>query len=57
MGDVPNVVFPCGIIFEDDQTVKMYYGAAGTCIALAEAKLQDTIQLCSIETNSRVIIP
>jgi predicted GH43/DUF377 family glycosyl hydrolase len=53
MGDVPNVVFPCGIILEDDDTVKMYYGAADTCIAVAEAKLQDIIQLCSKVTSSK----
>ena len=47
MGDVPNVVFPCGMILEADGTVKMYYGAADTCIGLAEAKLQDIIRLCS----------
>jgi predicted GH43/DUF377 family glycosyl hydrolase len=46
-GDVPNVVFPCGIILESDNTLKMYYGAADTCIAVAEAKLDDIIMLCS----------
>lgn len=46
-GDVPNVVFPCGIIPESDDTIKMYYGAADTCIAVAEAKLGDIITLCT----------
>lgn len=46
-GDVPNVVFPCGIILESDGTLKMYYGAADTCIAVAEAKLDDILKLCS----------
>lgn len=45
-GDVPNVVFPCGIILEEDNTIKMYYGAADTCIALAEARLEDILELC-----------
>ena len=45
-GDVPNVVFPCGAVVEDDGTLKMYYGAADTCIALAEAKIEDLIELC-----------
>jgi predicted GH43/DUF377 family glycosyl hydrolase len=44
-------------IFEDDYTVKMYYGAADTCIALAEAKLQDIKQRCSKISNSKEIIP
>ena len=43
----------CGIILEEDGTVKMYCGAADTCIALAEAKLEDITRLCSetIEDN------
>ena len=45
-GDVPNVVFPCGLVLESDNTVKMYYGAADTCIAVAEAKLDDILSLC-----------
>jgi len=46
-GDVPNVVFPCGAIVEEDGTLKMYYGAADTCIALAEARLEDLVCLCT----------
>ena len=46
-GDVPNVVFPCGIILEADNTLKMYYGAADTCIAVAETKLGDIMKLFS----------
>ncbi len=49
VGDVPNVIFPCGIILEEDQTVKLYYGAADTCIALAEASLSDLIALCKVD--------
>jgi beta-1,4-mannooligosaccharide/beta-1,4-mannosyl-N-acetylglucosamine phosphorylase len=45
-GDVPNVVFPCGIILEANHTLKMYYGAADTCIAVAEARLEDILTLC-----------
>ena len=45
-GDVPNVVFPCGLIPEEDGSVKLYYGAADTHIALAEARLDDIIELC-----------
>jgi predicted GH43/DUF377 family glycosyl hydrolase len=40
-GDVGNVVFPCGWILEDDgDTIRMYYGAADTSIALATASLR-----------------
>lgn len=45
-GDVPNVVFPCGLVMEPDNSIKMYYGAADTCIAVAEAKLEDILNLC-----------
>ncbi|MHC4942776.1 MAG: glycoside hydrolase family 130 protein [Planctomycetota bacterium] len=42
LGDVNHVVFPCGWLLEGDE-VRMYYGAADTCIALATAKLQDLL--------------
>lgn len=45
-GRVPNVVFTANALLEDDGTVKIYYGAADTCIALAEAKLSDLIEAC-----------
>ena len=39
-GDVPNVVFPCGLVHEagTDQ-LRLYYGAVDTCVALATASL------------------
>ncbi len=46
-GDVPNVIFPCGLILEEDGMLKMYYGAADTHIALAEGRLQEILALCS----------
>ncbi len=39
-GDVPEVVFPCGWLLDDDgDTVRLYYGAADTTICLATASL------------------
>ncbi|HVH20474.1 MAG TPA: glycosidase [Myxococcota bacterium] len=39
-GDVDNVVFPCGYtIAPDGDTVRLYYGAADTCVALATGKI------------------
>lgn len=38
-----SVVFPCGMILEDDATVKIYYGAADTVVALATADLDDLL--------------
>lgn len=45
-GDVPNVVFPCGAVVEEDGTMKMYYGAADTCIAMAETHIDEIMKLC-----------
>jgi beta-1,4-mannooligosaccharide/beta-1,4-mannosyl-N-acetylglucosamine phosphorylase len=45
-GRVPNVVFACNALLEEDGSVKVYYGAADTCIGLAEAKLEDLLEAC-----------
>jgi predicted GH43/DUF377 family glycosyl hydrolase len=43
-GDVPNVVFPCGLVHDRDRDeLRLYYGAADTSIALATAKLSDLL--------------
>jgi len=42
-GDVDKVVFSCGWVAEGD-AVRMYYGGADTCIALAEASLVELIR-------------
>jgi len=47
MGDTPNVVFPCGWILDGDE-IRMYYGAADTCIALATASL-DKVLACLLD--------
>ncbi|WP_269523139.1 glycoside hydrolase family 130 protein [Coraliomargarita parva] len=38
-----SVIFPGGFILEDDGTVKMYYGAADTVVALAEGKVEELL--------------
>jgi predicted GH43/DUF377 family glycosyl hydrolase len=43
-GDVPNVVFPCGVTVGDDgDTLFVYYGAADTSIALATASITELL--------------
>jgi len=42
LGDVDKVVFPCGWILESDE-IKLYYGGADSCIALATAKLSELL--------------
>ncbi len=44
IGDVGNVVFACGAIVEPDGEVKLYYGAADTCMCVATASLDDVIR-------------
>ncbi len=44
IGDVGNVVFACGAIVEDDGSVKMYYGAADTCVCVAEATVDELVK-------------
>jgi predicted GH43/DUF377 family glycosyl hydrolase len=41
-GDVGNVVFPCGWTLNHDE-LRLYYGAADNCIALASARLSDVL--------------
>jgi predicted GH43/DUF377 family glycosyl hydrolase len=44
MGDVADVVFPCGVVV-DQQTdeLRLYYGAADTSVALATARISDLL--------------
>jgi predicted GH43/DUF377 family glycosyl hydrolase len=45
VGDVPNVVFPCGALHDaDSDEVRLYYGAADTSICLATAQLEDLLE-------------
>ena len=46
VGDVGNVVFSCGCVPEPNGEVKVYYGAADTCICVGIANIGDLIQRC-----------
>lgn len=41
-----NVIFPGGLILEDDGTLKIYYGASDTVECMATANVEEVIQLC-----------
>lgn len=41
-----SVIFPTGVVLEDDGEVKVYYGAADTVMALATAHVDDLVALC-----------
>ncbi len=45
LGDVGNVVFPCGYtIAPDGDTINLYYGAADTCMALATGSVRSLLE-------------
>lgn len=44
-GDVPNVVFPCGLVHhEDSDALFLYYGAADTRVGLATATCSEVLR-------------
>ena len=44
IGDVPNVVFPCGLVHDERSgDVRLYYGAADTSVCVATAQLDDLL--------------
>ena len=45
-GYVPNVVFTCGAISEDDGTVKIYWGGADTVMCAGTAFIDELVELC-----------
>ena len=44
IGDVPNVIFPCGGFIRGDE-LWVYYGAADSCICLATVKVQELLDV------------
>jgi predicted GH43/DUF377 family glycosyl hydrolase len=43
LGEESNVILPCGWVVEGD-VVRLYYGAADTCVALATASLREIVE-------------
>ncbi len=41
IGDVGNVAFACGAVLENSGEIKVYYGAADTCICMATTSLSE----------------
>jgi predicted GH43/DUF377 family glycosyl hydrolase len=46
VGYVPNVVFTCGAIPENDGTVKVYWGGADTVMCAGTAVIDELVDLC-----------
>ncbi len=45
-GYVPNVVFTCGAVPEDDGSVKIYWGGADTVMCVGTARIADLVKMC-----------
>jgi predicted GH43/DUF377 family glycosyl hydrolase len=45
MGDVANVVFPCGATITETGELRLYYGAADTSVCVATCRLVDLIEV------------
>jgi len=45
-GYVSNVVFTCGAIAEDDESVKIYWGGADSVMCVGTANISDLVDLC-----------
>jgi predicted GH43/DUF377 family glycosyl hydrolase len=44
-GDVPNVVFPTGMVHdEESDELRLYYGAADSTIAVATARYSEVLE-------------
>ena len=43
-GDVPNVVFPCAALHDDDGRIAIYYGAADTSVAIVFGHIPEIIE-------------
>jgi predicted GH43/DUF377 family glycosyl hydrolase len=53
VGDVPGVIFPCGLVLlPDGDELRLYYGAADTSVALATASLADVLAYLRTCTSS-----
>jgi predicted GH43/DUF377 family glycosyl hydrolase len=53
-GDVGNVAFPCGYtVGADGDTLRLYYGAADTCIALATGSIRQILNWLDAHGHER----
>lgn len=51
-GYVHNVVFTCGVIPEDDGTVKIYWSGADNVMCVGTAEISELIELCLTKSRS-----
>ncbi len=46
IGDVPNLVFPTGALTDNDGNLKIFYGAANSCICVGTTKIEKIVENC-----------
>jgi len=52
VGYVPNVVFTCAAVSEDDGTVKIYWGGADTVMCVGVSKIDELVEHCLKDSRS-----
>jgi len=52
VGYVPNVVFCCAAIPEEDDTLKIYWGGADTVMCVGRANIHDLVEFCLQESRN-----
>ncbi len=46
IGDVPNLVFPTGALADNDGNLKIFYGAANSCICVGSTTIEKIVENC-----------
>jgi predicted GH43/DUF377 family glycosyl hydrolase len=46
IGDVPNLVFPTGALADNDRNLKIFYGAANSCICVGTTTVEKIMENC-----------
>jgi predicted GH43/DUF377 family glycosyl hydrolase len=51
VGDISNIVFSCGAVFEKDSSIKLYYGTSNNCLYVGTTTLEEIIETCMQSTK------
>ena len=51
IGNMPNLVYSCGAILNPDRTIRLYYGASSSCIALGTTTVDELLSACMNNTR------
>jgi beta-1,4-mannooligosaccharide/beta-1,4-mannosyl-N-acetylglucosamine phosphorylase len=53
VGDVPNVVFPTTLFVDDKKRLRLYYGCADTCVALAFSTVKEVVTFIKAHSSDK----